>query len=360
MKSTIHEVVFKNFFKFVTALFIILGFLYVIFPFMIPLIFGGILALASSPFIHRLMARGHSRKKSLIMLTVCLFVLIIMPLTFFFLRGFKIVSQFFSEQSIDELTKNGQQRIYALFDKISANYNVDPEIIKQKVLVLLNNAGTFTLKLFGDLVSQIPNIIILSVITLFAFYFFLLKEVQIRKFFDRYFHFTQKNADQFIIVLKSSAREVFVANVVTGLIQSTIVSIGALICGIGDFYIVLFTTFIISFIPVIGAAPMAFLLSGIAFIDDQVGQGITMAVVGVITGTADNFIRPYLSSSFGEANVPVFVSFIAVIGGVVVLGIPGLFVGPLLASLVYGALPILAREFFPELESEDVQNTDSN
>ena len=360
MKSTIHEVVFKNFFKFVTALFIILGFLYVIFPFMIPLIFGGILALASSPFIHKLMARGHSRKKSLIMLTVCLFVLIIMPLTFFFMRGFKIVSQFFSEQSIDELTKSGQQRIYALFDKISANYNVDPEMIKQKVLALLNNAGTFTFKLFGDLVSQIPNIVILSVITLFAFYFFLLKEVQIRKFFDRYFHFSQKNADQFIIVLKSSAREVFVANVVTGLIQSTIVSIGALICGIGDFYIVLFTTFIISFIPVIGAAPMAFLLSGIAFIDDQVGQGITMAVVGVITGTADNFIRPYLSSSFGDANVPVFVSFIAVIGGVVVLGIPGLFVGPLLASLVYGALPILAREFFPELESEDVQNTDSN
>lgn len=105
---------------------------------------------------------------------------------------------------------------------------------------------------------------------------------------------------------------------------------------------------------------MAFLLSAIAFIDDQVWQGITMAVVGIISGTADNIIRPYLSSSFGEANVPVFVSFIAVIGGVVVLGLPGLFVGPLLASLVYGALPILAREFFPELEGEEVEKSDPN
>lgn len=360
MRSPFHELVFRNFFKLFTALIIMIGFIYVIFPFLIPLVFGGILALASSPFIKKLMGRGFSRKKALIILTGFIFVFIIIPLSFFFFRGFRIVAQFFSEQSVQSLTQSAEQRLMAVFEKISILYNVDPELIRQKMMGLLSNAGSFTLKIFGDMVSQIPNMIILSVITLFAYYFFLIKEVEIRKFFDRYFHFSQRNGDEFIKVLKGSSRDVFFANVVTGVIQSTIVALGALICGIGDFYIVLFTTFIISFIPVIGAAPMAFLISAIAFMDDNTGAGITMVVVGVITGTADNFIRPYLSSSFSDSHVPVFISFIAVIGGVFVMGIPGLFVGPLLASLVFGALPIIAREFFPELQAQESEKETPN
>lgn len=357
MKESIHDMVFKNFFKLFTALIIIVGFIYVIFPFLVPLIFGGVLALAFSPFIQKLMGRGYSRRKALSILTGFLFVVIILPMSFFFFRGFQIVSHFFSEQSFSQLTKSGEQRVYALIDKYSGIYGIDPDVIKQKALSIINSAGSITLKVFGNIVSQIPDIVILSVITLFAFYFFLLKEVDIRKFFDRFFHFSQRNGDQFIMILKSSSREIFFANVLTGLIQSTIIALGALACGIGDFYIILFMTFIISFIPVIGAAPMAFLIAIVAFIDSNTGAGITMTVVGVISGTADNFIRPYLTASFGEAHVPVFVAFIAVIGGVVVLGIPGLFVGPLLAALVFNALPIIGREYFPELEENDRINS---
>ena len=32
----------------------------------------------------------------------------------------------------------------------------------------------------------------------------------------------------------------------------------------------------------------------------------------------------------------------------IVLGLPGLFIGPLLASLMYGVIPIILSEYFPE------------
>jgi predicted PurR-regulated permease PerM len=352
MKESVSNLIYKNSFKLLTALIILFGFLFVISPFILPVIFGGMLALAASPFVQRMMSKGHSRAKSLIYISIFLFFAIFIPLSLFFLRGFQVVSHFFSEQSFSTLTQGGQQRVMTFINKFSKVYGLDPEIINTKVSNFLNEAGSFVIKIFGALVSQIPSIIILSVITLFAFYFFLLKEVQIRKFFDRFFHFKNHNAEEFIVVLKSSSREVFIANVLTGLIQSSIVALGALISGIGDFYIVLFVTFILSFIPVVGAGPVAFLLSIIGFIDNNVNGGVVMAVVGVISGTADNFIRPYLSSSFGKTRVPIFVTFIAVIGGVFVLGITGLFVGPLLASLLWGGFPIIAREFFPQLEAE--------
>lgn len=352
MKEPVHNLIYKNSFKLITALVILIGFFYVISPFFLPVIFGGMLSLAASPFLQRMMAKGRSRARSLIYISIFMFFAIFIPLSLFFVRGFRVVSHFFSEQSFMALTQNGQQRLMIFMDKFSKLYGVDPEVINEKVTNFLTEAGNMVIKIFGALVSQIPSIVILSVITLFAFYFFLLKEVQIRKFYDRFFHFKHHNGEEFIAVLKSSCREVFIANVLTGLIQASIVSIGALISGIGDFYIVLFVTFILSFIPVIGAGPVAFLLSIIGFIDDNVQGGIIMAVVGVISGTADNFIRPYLSSSFGKTRVPIFVTFIAVIGGVVVLGIVGLFVGPLLASLLYGGVPIIAREFFPQLEPQ--------
>ena len=188
-------------------------------------------------------------------------------------------------------------------------------------------------------------------ITFLSFCFFLVKEKKIRKLFNRYFYFSKENGDHFILILKTSCREIFVSNVITGVIQALIVAVGALICNIGDFYLVFMFTFICSFIPVIGAAPMAFLIAGMAAIDQRYGAGITMCVVGVISGVSDNILRPYLVSR-GEVEVPGVIGLLCIIGGVIVIGLPGLFVGPLFASLFFGALPIIVDEYFSKEETE--------
>jgi predicted PurR-regulated permease PerM len=97
---------------------------------------------------------------------------------------------------------------------------------------------------------------------------------------------------------------------------------------------------------------MAFVIALIGFIDGKVGAGVTMCVIGLISGVADNIIRPFLSS-LGEVEVPAFIGFLAVIGGVIVLGLPGLFIGPLIASLVFGVLPLIFDEYFPNSEREE-------
>jgi predicted PurR-regulated permease PerM len=209
------------------------------------------------------------------------------------------------------------------------------------------------------MITQIPDLLLGVLVMNLSFYFFLLKEDEIREVFDRYYYFTKDHSNRFINVLKSSCREVFLSNVITGILQSTIISLGALACGLGDFYIVFFLTFIISFIPVIGAAPMAFALAIIAFLEKRTGAGIVMAIIGTFAGVADNLVRPYLVS-LGEVEVPAFIGFLAVIGGVYVLGLPGLFVGPLLASLVYGALPIIVEEYFPPKENKIIESLDEN
>jgi len=361
MTNGFHETFFKNFFKLFTAFMIVTCFLYILSPFIVPFFFGGMLALALSPFLTACMRKYNwTKKKALIITSIVLFCIFAVPVTIFCIRGAKIIAEFFSQQSVSGLTQKTQAYVYNFLDHFATDNHLDTEMVKERFNNFLQNAGSWTLKTFSELVTQIPDLLLALLVMMLSFFFFLLKEDHIRQIFDRYFYFTKSHSDKFVAVLKSSCREVFFSNVLTGILQSSIVSLGALACGIGDFYIIFFFTFIISFIPIIGAAPMAFALAMFAFfVEKRTGAGITMAVIGVVSGLADNVVRPYLVS-LGEVEVPAFIGFLAVIGGVIVMGLPGLFVGPLLASLMYGILPIIVEEYFPPkvppIQLEDEEN----
>lgn len=71
-----------------------------------------------------------------------------------------------------------------------------------------------------------------------------------------------------------------------------------------------------------------------------------MLITSAVAGSSDNLLRPYLAT-LGEIKVPVFLSFLSVLGGVLVLGLPGLFVGPLVISWAWGLLPVIYRDLFP-------------
>ena len=323
---------------------------------MVPFLFGGMLAMALSPFLAYFMRKYRwSRQKALLILTSLIFLIAALPSAIFLMRGARIIADFFSKQSISVFTQNAQAKVYAFVDNMAESNHIDQVMVRLKFDNFMNQAGSWILKTFSDIVGQIPDLFLVGLVTLLSFYFFLSKEDYIRRLFNRYYYFNSQNSDKFVAVMKSSCREVFFSNVITGVMQSLIVSLGALACGLGDFYIIFFFTFIISFIPIIGAAPMAFFLAIVAFMDSRTGAGIAMSVIGGISGLADNIVRPYLVS-LGEVEVPAFIGFLAVIGGVIVMGLPGLFVGPLLASMMYGIMPIIFNEYFPA--EDEVHNTE--
>jgi predicted PurR-regulated permease PerM len=61
--------------------------------------------------------------------------------------------------------------------------------------------------------------------------------------------------------------------------------------------------------------------------------GTVLLVFTVISGTIDNFIRPVLIRR--GANLPLLLIFAGVIGGLITLGIIGLFVGPVVLTVTY-------------------------
>lgn len=343
-----------------SVIIVLVGFIYVLTPLFIPIILGGILAMAFSPFLRLFTSRGWKRQPSLLLMTFVLFLMCLAPIGIVIVKGTKVVSNFLSQQSFAETKEKVETYIYDFLDNFSEISEINPDLVREKFGNFVGASGTYALNLFSGFLGSIPNILIMSFITILAFYFFLLEEDKIRRWFDRYFYFTYENSDRFIHLLKSSCKEVFFSNVLTGVIQATIVSTGAALTDSGDFFIVFIATFFLSFIPVIGAAPVGFLVAAVAFISDRIGPGIVMASIAAFTGLIDNVLRPYLNSRGSSVEVPAFVNFLAIIGGVITIGLAGLFVGPLLASLCYGALPIILEEWFPVMDNRIKSTFDPN
>jgi len=342
--DNLQEIILKNSLKISFTLIIFLSFLYVLSPFIIPVTLGGILAMAFSPYIRFFMNQGLSRKAALRMLTLTFFILGIIPSVFVVMRGSQIMTEMMNDEkslfNLDVL----KVKLTMIIQYLSTNYGLPQETLIAQLDKVTKNLSSFLFNLFGNLVSEIPDIALIALMTVFSLYYFLAQEDKIRKIFDQYFFFSEKNGEEFIRVLKSSCREVFFSNVMTGIIQAMVVSIGSLIAGVGDFFLIFFITFIFSFIPILGAGPVALLLSLYSFMTSDFIAGGILLIVTLIAGVSDNLIRPFLAS-LGDVEVPGFIGFMAVLGGVIVFGLPGLFLAPLSASLTFGLIPILFKEY---------------
>jgi predicted PurR-regulated permease PerM len=217
----------------------------------------------------------------------------------------------------------------------------------KKIEEYLGMGTSFLLNFFRDFLASLPTVFVLFLIMLLCTYSFLTHGPQVRSFFLKLTGFSNQKMDYLIHVYTMNSRQVYLSNILTGGIQSVIVASGVSLLGLGDFFTVFFITLILSFIPVIGAAPVAFVFSLVAFLKGSSMSALILLVLGIFTGVIDNIIRPWLAT-LGESKIPPIIAFMCVIGGALWLGFPGLFIGLLLGSIGYDTLPF----FWNELESK--------
>jgi predicted PurR-regulated permease PerM len=344
MNESVIDIFFRNFFKVSIVIILLSIFFYIMMPFMISIIFGGILAMALAPLLDFFMKRGISRGLSLIIFSFLLGLIGFVPVVGFCVRGSQVIAEQLHESKLEDIKLKFASITHRFINQFSSIYGLDTAYIEKKFNGVVSYSVNFLANLFSAFITELPAILMMGLITTLAVYFFLREADSIRTFFDRYFYFSKKNGQKFITMTKACCREVFFSNIITGILQATIVSVGALIFGIGDFFLVFYATFIASFVPVIGAAPVAALLAVMCFMESQVGTGIGMLVVSAISGVSDNIIRPYLGT-LGAVEVHPFIGLMAVIGGVIMFNLPGLFIGPLVASLIFGVIPIILDEY---------------
>lgn len=350
--NILKETLSKGLLKWVMIVVITVSSIWVMVPFASAILMGALLAFSLSSMKKNIMDKGLSKRMTLNLMLIGNLLLVLAPISLFLIRGSKLVAQYLKDPDFLNRFKDVQGKMVSYSSSLGELVGMSSDDMNEYVHTYTDKATKYLFEVLSDMVTQLPDIALFLLVMVAAIYVFLEYEVEIRKMFNEHSGMMFKNSNELIAVLKSSSQSVFFASVVTGIVQAAFVCAGSLVFGVGDWFLVLFVTFICSFIPVIGAGPVGFVLAVYAFLSGMDGAGIGLLVVSGISGTIDNVIRPYLATR-GEVEVPTLIGILAVVGGVTVWGLKGLFLGPFVASLFFGALPILLRDHFGERAVSD-------
>ncbi|WP_413584307.1 AI-2E family transporter [Bdellovibrio sp. HCB274] len=320
-------------------------FTYINLPFLLPLILAGIFAMGLINFANRMCAKTRApRWLSLACLTIVGLALVWLPLTLATYRiGVHLASpQEFAATPVMTQLQNLQKSGLNLLKQATQWTGYDLVTPAQGMIAsVFGKVGNWALAFSSALVTQLPGILFNFFIFVVFLYALLLKAAPIKEFVIRYSLVDDKLTENLIKVAKEACAVTLFSTFVIGVIQAFFIGIGGLIFGEGDFWLVVTVTFVVSFIPIIGAAPVGFLLAILAFIGDRIGPAIGMAIVATLAGTIDNILKPILAGNMGDQKINPLVGFTCVIGAVIMFGIPGLLFGPVIMNLAYGTIPLL-------------------
>ena len=118
----------------------------------------------------------------------------------------------------------------------------------------------------------------------------------------------------------------------TGLVQALMAGIGFLIAGVPGAALLALLTFFLSVVPV--GPPLVWLPAALwLFYQGRTGWGIFLLVWGVLVSSVDNVVKPWLISQ--GSDLPFILIFFGVLGGALVFGFIGVFIGPTLLAVGY-------------------------
>lgn len=334
---------------------IFLLFAYMFVPFAAALLMAALFAFALNPLVNRFAVRRSKRRLPTAILLLSFFLLIIVPITLVASRIVAKVREYsaagFENAPIVKSFENFTNKFMGWASTMIEQFHLDPSIIPNQNEVVAK-VGGYIVAGSTAMVTQFPEVVLGFFVFTAGLYYFLMESRSIRSSIERWNLLSKSELTQIIREVQKSSYESLVVTSATGAIQASIVAVVAYFCGYTEFFVVFVVTFLCSFIPVIGAGPIAFLLSLVSFAQGENGAGITLLVTSGIAGSIDNIIKPYLINSADEDLHPV-ISLLAVVGGVIVYGVPGLLLGPILTRLTIRIIPILFANQVEETQAKE-------
>lgn len=138
-------------------------------------------------------------------------------------------------------------------------------------------------------------------------------------------------------------------NVVVSLVQGTIGGVTFALLGIGAALLWGVVMAVASLLPAVGAAIVWVPVAIYLFATGQyVAATILVAVGALLIGLVDNILRPILVGR--DTKLPDYLVLLSTLGGLVLFGLSGFVVGPLIAALFIAFWGIFIREFQDENE----------
>ncbi len=352
-KALLSNKQFSQVFFLILFLTISILFVFVIRRFIIPALLAGITAGIFKPLhkkIHESMPRLTWLSPVIAILIV--FLLVVVPLGtigIFLIRDITEITKILrgNINEIDAITKNTMTWISQL--SIAQYLGITTEQLLNELNTSLQNILKLSMNYAIDISKNTLSILFNLFIFLYCLYFFFRDGDHI---LQRIFNFiplhdTDKNliVDRFASTTKATIK----GSLIIGLIQGTIGASVFALLGIQGPVFWGVMIMIIAIIPIIGPAIIWVPTALLFFYNGYIGKGIIMTLVGIlIMGSIEYIIRPRLIGE--DTKIHDLLILFGVLGGIMVFGIFGFIIGPIIMALFVTTLNMFRRFFRSELQ----------
>ena len=326
-----------------------LAFAWILLPFYGAVLWAVILALVFAPIQRWFNTRLPNRRNLAAFLTLLfIFGIVLIPVA---ATGASIVSE---ATSIYTSLQSGELNLGAFLQRFLdalpawatnflSHFGVtDVADIQSRIIALLAEGSQF-FATQAVLVGQGTANVLLSVsIMLYLLYFFLRdgaklsqKIIQAVPLDDEY-----KDAlfEKIAVVVRAMVKGTILVAIVQGMLG------GLIFWTLGIHAPVLWGVVMafLSLLPAVGASIVWFPVAVYLIATGDIGKGLVLIAFGAgVIGLVDNLMRPYLVGK--DTALPDYVVLISTLGGIALLGLNGLVVGPLIAALFIAVWDIAAR-----------------
>jgi predicted PurR-regulated permease PerM len=303
-------------------------------PLAAPLVIAAWTAELLEPLVVRLTKRFGGRERAGLALTLLVVLLILIPLT---VLGVSLVAA--TADLLAELRKSKQAsdlvRAFVPADLTPSLGHLSP----QKIADFARRHGGSALTTLQSAFGAVTALAVGVIVYVAGVYESIANGPRFVAWLRERSLVSKKSFDRFSAAFVETGRGLFVGIGGTTVLQTVVATSGYVVVGVPYPLLLGFVTLLASLIPSVGTALVWVPVTVLLFVTDRTVGGIVLAVIGGFTSVVDNLVRPWLSR-YGTLQLPMFVTFVAMLGGIVVFGGFGLLLGPLFVRLAVEALDI--------------------
>ena len=303
-------------------------------PLAAPLVIAAWTAVLLEPLAARIAKRLGGRERAGIALTLLVVVVILIPLA---VLGVSLVAA--TSDLLAELRKSKQAsdfvRAFVPADLAPSLGHLNP----QRIADFARRHGGSALSTLQTAFGAVTALAIGVVVYVFGFYESIANGQRFVSWLRERSLVSKQSFDRLSGAFVETGRGLFVGIGGTALLQAAVATVGYVVVGVPYPLLLGFVTLLASLIPSVGTALVWVPVTALLFVTDRTIGGVVLGLIGCFTSLVDNFVRPWLSR-YGKLELPTFVTFVAMLGGIVAFGGFGLLLGPLFVRLAVEALDI--------------------
>ena len=319
----------------------------VLYPFASALLFAAVLAGAFHPWMERA-ARllGGRRELAAALLTLAVAVLLVLPTTLLTVSLGRQVVEAVAFVG-DTLQKGG---VPALLDHLPPAMKGAARSVldhmprgEEKIQELADGQTGRAAAAVGGVLKAMSGVLFQTLAMLVAFFFLLVDGPRLVDWVGRVAPFGEERTRELLSDFRSVSVAVLASSVATAGAQAAAALVGFLLAGVPQPVFFAALTFVVAFIPAVGATSVTLGLSALLLVTGRTPDALLLLVWGLlVVSTVDNLLKPILMR--GRIEIHGAVIFFALLGGLAMFGPVGLVADPLILSFFLAMVRIWHRD----------------